>query len=353
VILRPATARFFGKILKLDRIVTPRRSASFPRSPSRPWQPVRWGLALACLGGLAAAEPSPTASVYSRRAPAVGLAAGPRAPASGEPHEGAPQAERNVAGALMQIGRGDSFAARLRQKARIGDRVLVGSGRYLQSGSGEDLRFRFESALEGDAESFELLEVCDGLFCWSYRRIGPDAPSLQRVDVRRVRERLARCGAPADVDAAPYLGGLPRALWLVRERFCFETAEAGEIDGVPVWSIEGRWHPVWLATLLPDLAEAARRPGGVAPAELPDGFPWAVRLSVSRADLIVKRLEWLGIPGPRPVAGGVPEPIAVLELTDIEVGGQVDPAAFFYQPAAVGLMDVTEAHVAGLSLWRP
>jgi hypothetical protein len=49
----------------------------------------------------------------------------------------------------------------------------------------------------------------------------------------------------------------------------------------------------------------------------------------------------------------VPEPIAVLELTDIEVGGQVDPAAFFYQPAAVGLMDVTEAHVAGLSLWRP
>jgi hypothetical protein len=251
------------------------------------------------------------------------------------------------------MGRGESFAAKLRQKARVGDRVFVGSGRYVQAGSGEDLRFRFESALEGESESFELLEVCDGLFAWSYRRSGSETPSLQRIDVRRVRERLGQWGAPEDVDATPYLGGLPRTLWLLRERFHFHAAEAGEIDGAAVWIIEGRWIPAWLAATLPELAAAARRPGGIDPAELPDGFPWALRLSVGRADLVVRRVEWLGIPGDRPVSSGVPEPIAVLDVTDVEIGGRVDPAAFFYQPAAVGLMDITDAHVAMINLWRP
>jgi hypothetical protein len=356
--LRPAAARFFGKILKLDRTVTPRQPTSLPGSRSRPGRGAGRGILLCTLwlAGAAAAAPPvatpPAASVYSRVPGAA--AAGPRpSAAGGQPEADAAQAERIVTGALLQIGRGESFAARLRQKARMGDRVLVGSGRYVQSGRGEDLRFRFETALEGESESFEQLEVCDGLFCWIYRRAGPEPPTLQRIDVRRVRDRLEQRGAPADVDAAPYLGGLPRTLWLLRERFRFELAEADEIDGAAVWSVEGRWHPERLAGALPEIADAARRPGGATPAELPDGFPWAVRLSVGRADLVVRRIEWLGIPGPRPVADGVPEPIAVLDVGDVEIGGRVDPAAFFYQPAAVGLMDVTEAHVAALSLWRP
>jgi len=43
----------------------------------------------------------------------------------------------------------------------------------------------------------------------------------------------------------------------------------------------------------------------------------------------------------------------VLDVVDVEIGGRVDPAAFFYQPAAVGLMDVTDAHVAAIQPWRP
>lgn len=108
-----------------------------------------------------------------------------------------------------------------------------------------------------------------------------------------------------------------------------------------------------LAAILPAVAEQARRAGGIAPAELPDGVPWSVRISVGREDLVVRRLEWLAIPGPRPVAAGVPEPIAVLDLLDVDVGGAVDAGAFFYQPASLGLMDVTEQHVKTLSLMRP
>jgi hypothetical protein len=140
---------------------------------------------------------------------------------------------------------------------------------------------------------------------------------------------------------------------MLREWFRFTVAEPGVIDGTPVWCVEGRWVPEGIACILPEVTAAAHRPGGVAPAELPDGVPWSVRLSIGRSDLVLRRIEWLAIPGPRPVATTVPEPIAVLELQDVEINGPVDSTAFFYQPATAGLMDLTDQQLQQLRLWRP
>ena len=158
---------------------------------------------------------------------------------------------------------------------------------------------------------------------------------------------------PDPAEAAPYLGGLQRSLWTLREWFRFTAAEAAQVDGLAVWNVQGEWRPGRLAKLLPELAEAARRPGGVRPAELPDGVPWGVRLSVGQGDLVLRRIEWLALPGRRPVADGVPEPVAVLELHDVAIDGPVDATAFLYQPAATGLMDITEQHISTLTLLRP
>ena len=298
-----------------------------------------------------AADPQPAASVYRR-------GGSPAAAPTGERTEAEAQAERIVAGALLALDRADPFAALIRQKARIGDRVLTGPGRYVQSGAGEDRRYRFDSKLEcssalGRPASFELVEVCDGSSALCYRLSGADPPTLSRIDVRRVRDRLEQLRPGEQDSAARYLGGLQRSLWSVRETFRFTTAEQAELDGTPAWRVDGRWAPEHLAAIHPELAEAARRPGGVEPQELPDGVPWGVRIWIGRADLLPRRVEWLAIPGPRPVAAGAPEPIAVLDVLDIEVGGRVDPASFFFKPAGVGLMDVTEEHVKTLQAWRP
>jgi hypothetical protein len=284
----------------------------------------------------------------------------PAAAQAGERSEEEAQAERIVAGSLLALDRADPFSAKLRQKARFGNRVLTGPGRYVQSGSGEDQRFRYESKLECDTErpecgteSFELLEVCDGLFSWGYRRNAADPPGLSRVDVRRVREKLEDLKAAEPDSAARYLGGLQRTLWTIREWFRFTTAEPADLDGLPTWRAEGRWDAEKLAAILPDLAVAARRPGGIEPQELPDGVPWAVRLWIGRGDLLPRRVEWLAIPGERPVAAAEPEPIGVLDIHDIETGGRVDAATFFYKPPPAGLMDVTEQHVKSLRAWRP
>jgi hypothetical protein len=302
------------------------------------------------LAGLAVGQ-APTPSVYNRRVAAPGPDAAAGADAVPTP-DAAAQAERIVASAVAVIGRAEAVSIKLRQKVRVGDRVLVGTGRYLQSGRGEEQRFRFETSLTCDTETFEITEVCDGMFCWIHQRNSDVPPTLHRIDVRRVRSRLAELKAPDPDETAPYLGGLQRSLWALRQWFRFGTALPADLDGTPVWVAEGRWHPDWLSGVMPKLAEAARRPGGVTATELPDGMPWGVRMWIGRSDLVLRRIEWLAIPGTRPVANSEPEPIAVLDLVECRFAGPFDASAFFYQPASQGLVDITDNYVKALGLMR-
>jgi hypothetical protein len=328
--------------------VTARRFARLPRSPR--FTPLFVAVALsAALSAVSAARGEPTAtSVYARDAGSGGSpAAAQESPAA--------QAERILAGALVAFDRAASVQIKFRQKARIGSRVLKGGGLYLQSGTGEEQRYRFESILNADTETFETIDVGDGVNAWSYRRLGSDPPRVERMDVRRVRERLAQFGPPGEGSVSRYLGGLQRSLWTARQWFVFQAATPAETEeGLPVWVLEGHWHPDHLATLQPALREAAARPGGVLPEELPDGMPWRIRVEVARGDLLPRRVEYLAIPGPRPVGSGQPEPIAVLDLFDISVGGPVDASAFLYRPAPeLGLSDVTDAYVGVMGPMRP
>lgn len=329
-------------------MTTPTR-ATLP-IPPRP-APLLLAALLAAAVPAAAAPPAAT-SVYSRRA--AGAAAATATPQSVEPPaEAAARAERILASSLAMLAQADSFSARIRQKARVADRVLVGTGRYLQSGRGEDQRYRLESTLTCDTETFELIEVCDGLFAWTYRRYGQDAPQLERLDVRRVREKVAQFEGGDPLAISPYLGGLQRSVGTLRQFFRFVSAEPGEVDGTPVWVVEGRWNPAWLKVVVPGLAATAGGPEGIGAAELPEGVPWSMRFSIGRTDLVPWRIEWLAIPGPRPVAGGSPEPIGVLELQEVRIGGPVDAGGFVYKPATAGLIDLTDAYITNLGPLRP
>lgn len=303
-----------------------------------------WGWLAVCgavVSPAPAGEPPPAASVYGRQATKGG-------------GDAAVQAERIVTASCRRLAEVESIAARTRQKVRIGRHSLVGGGRYVQSGVGEDQRYRFESMLTADSETFEQLEVCDGLFAWKYRKFGGEAPQLQRIDVRRVRTRMAELKIPQPEVTAPYLGGLQRSLWITRQWFSFHAAAVAELDDVAVWQVEGRLDPALLGLVVPALKEQALRPGGITAAELPEDMPWEVRISVGKADMVPRRIEWLAIPGPRPVATNAAlEPIAVLELSDVQIGGPVDATAFVYRPALEGLIDLTENYVQGLQPMRP
>jgi len=385
IVLRRHTACFFGKILKVDLTVTLRSPSRLPAlrcllgEAGRVGAAVRPRIGLAVLavtaavfstGGLAWAQPAaapppetparagPAESVYRKNTAAGAAVAAPAPPAADQTAQAtqvaqAERAERVVAAALAAMGRAESISARVRQRVRVDDRVVVGAGRYVQSGLGEDQRYRYESSMKSDTETFDLLEVSDGLFAWSYRRLGSQPPQLERLDVRRIRERLFQLKPADDAAISPYLGGVQRTLALIRDWFRFKTVEPAAIDELPIWKVEGRWCGECLAALLPSHKEAAMKPGGITAAELPDGMPWSVRLSIGKRDLFPFRIEWLAIPGRRPVANGEPEPVAVLELYDVRLGEPVDAAAFVYKPAMEGLVDLTEARVMHLAPMRP
>lgn len=359
---RRSDGGFFGKTDRVTPIVT---ISPFARLPSLCRLPPAFAslmvLVVICAGP-GRAEPGAT-SVYQRQVepaptaesgnavPATGAAARATA-ATGEPEDAAAQAERIVLSSAAVIARSQSFSVRFRQKARIGDRVLVGTGRYVQSGQGEEQRFRFDSTLTGDSETFEFTEVSDGLFCWTHRHNGEEAASLQRIDIRRVRSKLAELKAPDAADGASYLGGLQRMIRLLRHWFRFTKATPLDLEGQPVWLVEGSWAADLLPIVLPSLKDRVAQEGGIRACDLPDGMPWQVRIAIGRNDLMPRRIEWLAIPGPRPVADGPLEPIAVLDFHDAEIDGPVDPTAFFYQPASAGLIDVTEMTVGTLGLMR-
>ena len=264
------------------------------------------------------------------------------------------QPERIVAAMLAELGRADSISARLRQRTRVDNRVLVGTGRYLQQGRGAEQRFRFETVTTADDSTFELLELSDGLSFWKFQRNSDNPPRLERVDISRVRGKLEESGPlPAGV-VSVHLGGLQRSLALVRQWFRFQTAEATTLEGLPVWRVKGKWAPAMLAGILPSQAEAAQSPEGILPWQLPEGMPWSVELVIGSRQLFPFRVEWQAVLGDRPVrASSVPEAYSVLEIYDVRLNEPVDSAAFVYRPSEQGLVDVTETFLKMTNPLRP
>jgi len=304
-------------------------------------------ICLAATAAWAAEEGASGRSVYQRNVAGEAVAAGSKPALDGQP-------ERIVAAMLAELGRADSISARVRQRTRVGDRVLVGTGRYLQQGRGADQRFRFETVTTADDATFELLELSDGLSFWRFQRNSDDPPRLERVDISRVRAKLEESGPlPAGV-VSPHLGGLQRSLALLRQWFQFHAAEAATLEGLPVWRVEGKWAPTLLAALLPAEADAAKTPEGILPQQLPEGMPWSVELVIGSRQLFPFRVEWQAVLGDRPVAAAsTPEPYSVLEIYDVRLNEPVDSAAFVYRPSEQGLVDVTETFLKQTSPLRP
>lgn len=296
--------------------------------------------------------PSPT-SIYRAEPPAAFSA--PRSSGASPTARDAGQGERLVAASLAALARQPAIVAELRQSAIVSGRRFVGVGRYVQSGLGEDQRFRFESSLTGDAETFHFLEVADGVAFWSFEKHGDLAASIHRVDLRSVRRKLEGFGPRVgNADAiTPHLGGVQRVLARVREWFRFEQAESVLLAAEPAWSVTARWSPEGLARLMPERLRGPAAEGRLEAADLPQGMPWQVRIVIGKRDLFPYRIEWLAVPGPRPAAGGRLDLVGLLEFHDVHLGGAVDASAFVYRPASEGLVDATATFLEGVHPLRP
>jgi len=265
------------------------------------------------------------------------------------------QGERLVAASLAALAQQGAIVAEFRQSAIVSGRRFVGSGRYVQSGLGEDQRFRFESSLTGQSETFHFLEVSDGVAFWSFEKHGDLAASIHRVDLRSVRRKLEGFGPLVGDSLAitPHLGGIQRILARTREWFRFDRADSALLGDEPVWTIEGRWSSEGLARLLAEPLRERWTTGTLEPAELPQGIPWRVQIVVGKRDLFPYRIEWFAVPGARPVVDKRLQLVGLVEFHDVHVGGTIDASAFVYRPAAEGLIDETAVFLESVHPLRP
>lgn len=265
------------------------------------------------------------------------------------------QGERLVAASLAALAQHQAIVADLRQSAIVSGRRFVGTGRYIQAGLGDEQRFRFESSLSGESETFHFLEVSDGVAFWSFEKHGDLAPSINRVDLRSVRRKLEGFGpfSGDTVTLTPHLGGIQQILSRLREWFRFDRVESAMLGGEPAWTVEGRWNPEGLARVVPDRLRERVVDGSLEPSDLPEGMPWTVRVILGKRDLFPNRIEWFAVPGPRPATDDRLQVVGLLEFHEVHIGGSVDASAFVYRPAADGLSDATAAFLEGVHPLRP
>ena len=98
----------------------------------------------------------------------------------------ASQADKLLGSAVTGLESCNSISAKIVHEVYMYDKHLVGSGFYLGQSKGPDYLMRMELRIQLGDQTSSLVQVCDGHFLWTRRKL-PDSDKLTRIDVTRAR----------------------------------------------------------------------------------------------------------------------------------------------------------------------
>ena len=165
-----------------------------------------------------------------------------------------PSGDEMLRTAIETLSRYETIVAKLRQRAELFDRQIVGTGAYLQGPARYQL-VRVELNLQMDDKTSTLLQVCDGKQLWTQRNLlGQN--KLTCLDAQRVLAAVQKNDAarPRLTTDGLALGGLPRLLRELERSFRFDAPHDSKLGNLPVHMLVGQWQADFLARLLPDQA---------------------------------------------------------------------------------------------------
>jgi hypothetical protein len=268
-----------------------------------------------------------------------------------------------------------SVQARIRYRTNMFGVQNVGTGVYLQQGSGEQRQFRLElkTAIGQPGAGQKLLifqQVCDGKFLWQYRDSfdnspdngpnankqadnSPDRPTISRVDLTKVRQTLQDSEQRPNLAAINNLtiGGLPKLVDGLQQAFRFNRVEAGQLENFPVWLAVGVWRPKALEPLSQELAQQAAADRPLNLKLLPPQLPEQVWMYVGQDDLFPYRIEFRRRADGQGRGGNDPSDMRVVvtvEFYEVRLNTPISPREFEYQPSSADIVDVTAAFLKDL-----
>jgi len=274
------------------------------------------------------------------------------APQAALPAQSATQAEALLLSAIAMCENRRSLSARLRFEAQLFGKQLVGSGNYLEENRSEDYLIRLELRTQTGQYSSTLVQVCDGRYLWTYRKM-PSETTLTRVDLVRASTQLRRHSAtpvPPDSAILPGLGGLAYLLRSLHAAFEFHTLEYGRWgnSGRLVWRLTGQWNRRQLQLLLPDQCSALEKGLPADVSKLPDHLPDQVIMILGQEDLLPYRIEYRRRLPEKEGNEPISRPLLLVDLFDVQTNLKLDPVQFIYQPGNAKFADATESFVQAL-----
>ena len=294
----------------------------------------------------------------------------------------APAAQASTDGAEIFMHRIDASAeqlksvqARIRYRTELFGARNVGTGIYLQQGSGDQRQFRLElkTAIGQPGAGQKLLtfqQVCDGKFLWQYRDSFdnspasgtnvnkqtdnvPDRPTISRIDLTKVRQTLQDSERRPSLASINQLnvGGLPKLVDGLQQAFRFNRVEAGELESFPVWLAVGVWRPEALEPLSKELAQQAAADRPLNLKLMPPQLPEQVWMYVGQDDLFPYRIEFRRRAEGQGRGGADSsdmQVIVTIEFYEVRLNAPINPREFEYQPSSADIVDTTAAFIKDL-----
>lgn len=258
-------------------------------------------------------------------------------------------ADALLAGAVGALEECHSIAAGMTCQVDLFGKQWGGGGDYWEERSGPFPKVRIELKMPLGEKTGAMVQICDGQFLWTYRRLIDDE-KLERVDLRRVAAVLGTTAV--GTSDSPILGtigagGLGGLLRELRRNFRFELDRQADLLGVPVAVLRGRWRPERLANLLPDQKDAILKGNEPNYRKLPRHVPTSVVLMLGAKDFFPYRIEYQR--DDKPGADSreeSPEQARTLVSVQFEPRDErVGPAHFECRPGGIDICDVTETFI--------
>lgn len=267
-----------------------------------------------------------------------------------------------VAAAARQVQAIDGLSADLRCRIEAFGHSLAGQGSYQQLGPGPEKLLRMELKVQADDQAITRLEVCGPTYCYIRQESPLHKTPLARVNLRTLRYAISRSPGPIASNPAQawiQLGGLPRLLATLEQNFTFAaprgdelkfvTADGQSVEKLPVIVVSGTWKEDKLEAL--SSAKGKRSES--------TQIPGRVELILGRANqrpaLFPYRITYFAAPAESagegaPTAGDPEQILFMLELFNVQLRRDLDPAEFEYLPGDQEVADLTGTYLERLGL---
>ncbi|REJ68618.1 MAG: hypothetical protein DWQ31_07615 [Planctomycetota bacterium] len=266
-----------------------------------------------------------------------------------------PDGEQLIAACAVALQSMPSVSAQMRQRVRMFDREVFGSGIYLQEGRGERAKFRLELSFQLAGTSRGLIRSSDGVMLWLFDDNRDTGAQLREIDLQRLELAVQRyrmeagvaedqvSGSPGPPDLSR--GGLPQVLADLRANFEFQTVGQTRLEGLSAWVVQGVWREAPLRALLQHVeSDLPLEQRGLA--ELDAHVPHDVLIFVDQEELFPYRFQFRR-GASNDASDAAPTTIVDMELFEVRFDVPIE-ASQFGKPVDLQATDHTDTYAQQL-----